>query len=364
MAETEKKEQNITTLITAKAVAKMLSTSVRTVWRYSSSGRLPMPLTEEQKQYLVKNLDNCDAALADNPVLASIYCPKWRQEFRQKALRANEFGDILYPEAYGAPHFEDLRQFPRCYQQRLEEGARILLPKLITSDRNGLITRLRGNSRNNPASGAEELLLARGFALQFGTDSIEVPQSDSSKRRPEFIVNISGKKIEIEAKGLLDSQHVQQLNQSARTLGQNYWISLDSSIGDPKRVRRALAKKIFESAHHSPCIIVLTLYSGFDFPVGFDLARQMALCPGHFRIPETQYPLAVALASDHRRILGVWFNSTVLERESIDGLTKERLRSAVRQSFYACTDSVFFDESMSEDEHEKMLECVRARRHS
>ena len=318
-----------------------------------------MPLTEDQKQDIQKDLDKCDAALADKPVLASIYCPKWRQEFRQKALRVNELRDIPYPDAYGAPYFENLRIFPRCYQQRLEEGANVLLHKLMKSDRNNLINRLR---ETGPASGAEELLLARGSALQFGVDSIEAPESDPSKPRPEFIVNISGKKIEIEAKGLLDSQQVQQLNQSARTSGQNYWISQDSSIGDPKRVRRALAKKILESAPHSPCIIVLTLYSGFDFLVGFDLARQMALCPGDFSIPETQYPLAVALASDHRRILGVWFNSVVLKRKSIDGLTKERLRSAVRQSFYACTDSVFFDESMSEDDHEKMLE--RARRHS
>lgn len=253
------------------------------------------------------------------------------------------------------------KMLPACYQHRLEEGAVILLPKLSQIEKNHLIKRMRGDGC---LSAEEELLLARGFALQFGIDSIEAPESDPSKPRPEFIVNISGKKIEIEAKGLLDSQQVQHFNQSARTLGKNYWISVDASIGDPKRVRRALAKKIFKSTHHSPCIIVLTLYSGFDFPVGFDLARQIALCPGHFRIPETQYPLAVALASDHRRILGVWFNSVVLERENIDGLTKEHLRSAVRQSFYACTDSVFFDESMSEEDHEKMLERVRARGHS
>ena len=42
-----------------------------------------------------------------------------------------------------------------------------------------------------------------------------------------------------------------------------------------------------------------------------------------------------------------------------DELMKERLRNAVRQSFYACTDSVFFDESMSEDDHEKMLTVCR-----
>lgn len=315
-----------------------------------------MPLNEDQKKHIQKNLDKCDAALADKPKLASIYCPKWRQEFRQKALGVSALGDILYPEAYGATYFEDLGKFPRCYQQSLEEGASVLLPKLIKSDRNGLIKRLRETS---PASGTEELLLARGFALQFGVDSIEAPQSDPSKPRPEFIVNISGKKIEIEATGLLDSPQVQQLNQLARSLGKNYWISVDSSIGDPKRVRRAMAKKILESVRHTPFIIVLTLYSGFDFAVGFDLARQMALCPGNFRIPETQYPLAVALASDHRRILGVWFNSVVLKRESIDDLTKERLRSAIKQSFYLCTDSVFFDESMSEDDHDKMLERVR-----
>lgn len=45
MTETEKNEQNITTLIPAKTVAKRLSTSVRTVWRYKSAGRLPETVT-------------------------------------------------------------------------------------------------------------------------------------------------------------------------------------------------------------------------------------------------------------------------------------------------------------------------------
>lgn len=314
-----------------------------------------MPLTEDQKQCIQKNLAKFDEALLDKPMLTTIYNGIWRQKLRNKLLAVDSFNDIAYPGAYSAPLFESLGHFPSCYQQRLEEGSVILLSKLSKREKNHLIKRLRDGC----PSAEEEPLLARGFALQFGIVSIEAPQSDPSKPRPEFIVNISGKKIEIEAKGLLDSQQVQQLNQLARTLGKNYWISVDSSIGDPKRVRRALAKKILESARNSPCIIVLTLYSGFDFPVGFDLARQMSLCHGHFNIPETQYPLAVALASDHRRILGVWFNSVVLERESIDVLTKEHLRSAVRQSFYACNDSVFFDESMSEDEHEKMLERVR-----
>ena len=41
MVDSEKRERNITTLITAKTLAKMLSTSVRSIWRYRSSGRLP-----------------------------------------------------------------------------------------------------------------------------------------------------------------------------------------------------------------------------------------------------------------------------------------------------------------------------------
>lgn len=32
-------------LLSAKAVAKMLSTSVRTIWRYRSSGAIPKPVT-------------------------------------------------------------------------------------------------------------------------------------------------------------------------------------------------------------------------------------------------------------------------------------------------------------------------------
>ena len=45
MADSEKKEQNKTTLITARALAELLSTSVRTVWRLRSAGKLPRPLT-------------------------------------------------------------------------------------------------------------------------------------------------------------------------------------------------------------------------------------------------------------------------------------------------------------------------------
>lgn len=323
---------------------------------------IDMPLAEDQKQNIVKNLDNFDAALADKPVLASIYCPKWRKQFRQKALGVITLGDSSYPEAYGAPYFENLRQFPRCYQQRLEEGASVLLPKLMKSDRNNLIKRLR---ETNPASGAEEILLARGFALQFGVDSIEAPESDQSKPRPEFIVNISGKKIEIEAKGLLDSKKVQELNSSARELGQSFWITFDPTINDLHRVENAIKRKLRKPTCGDATLVVLTQYTAWPaFDDTISLVRKMALCPHDFEVYEAQYPLALALTSGCRQIHGVWFNSVVLERERIDDLKKERLRSSLMQSFYSCTDSVFFDESMSEDEHKKMLERVRARGHT
>lgn len=45
MVESDKRLQAKTVLISAKTLAKMLSTSVRTIWRLRSAGKLPNPLT-------------------------------------------------------------------------------------------------------------------------------------------------------------------------------------------------------------------------------------------------------------------------------------------------------------------------------
>jgi len=308
-----------------------------------------------------KILDKCDEGLKDKPQLASIYNQTWRKKFRKKLLEAKTLSDLSFPGAYGGPYFfEGLGFYPQDYQDRIEEGANILLPKLNKSDKDNIIKRLRGVV---PGSGSaeEELLLARGFALDFRVDAIKGPNGNSSSPHPEFWVTVEKQSIAIEAKGLLDSKTVQDLNKFSKSSGQYYWISVDPSIGDPSHVRGALAKKIFKSSVHSPCVIVLTLYSAFDFLAGIDLARQMAIAPSNFAIPEEAYPLAVALVSGPRCVQGIWFNLSVAHRIGISEQTKEQIRMAVKNSFWPRPDGVFFHEGMSDDEHNNRLSEIRSR---
>ena len=199
-----------------------------------------MYLTPEEKAQKKTNFDKCDAALVDKPILASIYDRDWRKTLRERALSAQRHGELGYGAmGYAAPIFEEIGQYPRCYQSRLEEGASILLPKLSDRDRKHLIERMR---KSNPTSAEEELLLARGFSLEFGKDAIHTAAGDPSKPKPEFYVSVEGQSIAIEAKGLLDSKTVRDLNKFSINSGQYYWISVDPSIGDPSHVRRALAQ--------------------------------------------------------------------------------------------------------------------------
>lgn len=316
-------------------------------------------LTPEDKVQIKANFDKCDAALVDKPILASIYDENWRKDLREKALSAQKHGEVTYGAmAYAAPIFEDLRLCPKCYQSRLEEGARILLPKLSNGERKHLIERM---CESNPTSAEEELLLARGFALEFGVNAIRGPTGDSSSPRPEFWVSVEGKSIAIEAKGLLDSRRVRELNQSSRRLGLNYWISTDPNVVDPNHVRNALATKILKSVRHSPCIIVLTLYGPFDFLAGIDLARQIAMIPSQFKIPPKAYPLAVALVmSTTRFIQGVWFNSSLVEKIGISNETRERIRRALQNSFYPRNDGVFLHEQMTDQDHNVAVNKMHA----
>lgn len=303
-----------------------------------------------------KILDKCDEGLKDKPKLASIYNQTWRKKFRKKLLEAKTLSDLSFPGAYGGPYFfEGLGFYPQDYQDRLEEGANILLPKLNESDKHNLTKRLRGVGS---CSAEEELLLARGFALEFGVNAIKGPNDNPSSPRPEFWISVEGQSIAVEAKGLLDSKTVRDLNESSVSSGQYYWISVDPSIGDPSHVRSALAKKILKSSVHSPCVIVLTLYGAFDFLVGIDLARQMAMTPANFAIPEEAYPLAVALVSGPRCVQGVWLNLSVAQRMGISEQTKEQIHTAVKSSFWPRPDGVFFHEGMSDDEHSKKLSKI------
>lgn len=221
------------------------------------------------------------------------------------------------------------------------------MPKLNRSDQNNLIKRLQGVGS---CSAEEELLLVWGFALEFGVDAIKGPIGNKDKPRPEFIVCIEHQNVSIEAKGLLDSKEVRELNEFSKRSGQYYWISVDPSIGDPSHVRGALVQKILKSIVHSPCIIVLTLYGPFDFLAGIDLARQMAITPFKFGISEEAYPLADALVFQ-RLIQGVWFNDSEVQKIDFDRETRDRIRKALQNSFYPRDDGVFFHEGMTDDDH-------------
>ena len=289
-----------------------------------------------------ENLDKCDAALADKPNLASIYNPQWRAEFRQSALDSDTINDVAYPSAYSIPIFEDLGLYPKCYQSRLEEAAGLFLPKLSTAEKNHLIARMQVDGC---ISAEEELLLARGFALEFGSDAIVAPTGKCS--RPEFIVNFNEHEIDVEAKGLLDSDRVRMLNETARRNGQNFWTT-DESINDINRVRSAIADKINKMDENRPAIIVFTQYSAWlDIRDGVSLLRDIALNPSkcEYSIANEKVPLAIAYLSE-RLLQGVWFNPVKAANSAISTEFRERLRHAIQNSFYPRPDGLFFTEMM------------------
>jgi hypothetical protein len=85
-----------------------------------------MELTPEDKAQIKSNFDKYDAALLDKPNLSSIYDENWRRELREKALSAQKRGEVSYAMGYAAPFLGDIVD----YQDYLEEGASVLLPKI------------------------------------------------------------------------------------------------------------------------------------------------------------------------------------------------------------------------------------------
>ncbi len=298
-----------------------------------------MGLTENEMEYLSRTLDKCDAALTGKPTLESIYDPAWRSQFRQRTLAANCLADVAYPSAYAVHVLEMF--YPVDYQQRLEEGARLLLVRLPVSERNHLVERMRGAGCQ---SAEEELLLARGFALEFGDAAVLPPPGDSSRPRPEFVVQATGVEIDIEAKGLLDSQEVQQLNDCARRFGTGGWFTF-GQVDTPNRLRAGLARKLLAAKEGVPRIVVLTQYTPWLTPdVTIPLIRQLALSPLDFRIPDVKHPLAIGYVFQ-RGIQCVWFNQSVQDRHGVSADLRERLRRAVCRSFYPRPDRLFLDET-------------------
>jgi hypothetical protein len=315
-----------------------------------------MGLTEKEMEYLSRVLDSCDAALIGKPTLESIYDPAWRSQFRQRTLAVNCMDDVAYPSAYAAHVLEMF--YPVDYQKRLEEGARLLLAKLPVSERNHLIERMRGAGC---LSAEEELLLARGFALEFGDAGVLPPPGNSSQPRPEFVVRVPGHEIDVEAKGLLDSQEVQQLNDCARRFGTGGWFTF-GQVDTPNRLRAGLARKLLSVREGVPRIVVLTQYTPWLTPdVTIPLIRQLALSPQGFSIPDVKHPLAIGYVFQ-RGIQGVWFNQSVQDRHGINAELCERLRRAVRDSFYPRPDGLFLDETVdAHHENDSIARMVASR---
>lgn len=309
-----------------------------------------MPLDPEYRKFVESCLDECDAALADKPNLVAIFDEQWRKEHRERMLNADSQCDVWYPHAYAKPHQDDF--YPTDYQQRLEEGAAVLLPKLHEGEKNHLIQRMRGNGG---LSAQEELLLARGFAEVFGRDAMSVPFVPADQDTPEFHVTVGGHAIEVEAKGLIDEQEVRELNEHAMRSGQFGWYSLSPSIGKIGRLRAAVAKKLLTRAIGDARVLALTQYTPWITPVeGVPLIRALGTDPAQFDIPEEKHALAIAYVTD-RWIVGVWFNDGVTTRLKLGVEDRESIRRALKASFYGRSCGVFFHEQQSEEEQRAML---------
>lgn len=316
-----------------------------------------MELTPEDKAQKKANFDKCDAALSDKPILSSIYDSNWRKNLREKALSAQKHGEVTYGAmGYAAPLFEELGHCPKSFQYRLEEGAGILLPKLGKKEKGHIIKRMQGLI---PISAEQELLLARGFALEFGTQAVKAPQGPVDKPRPEFEVYINGKQIDIEATVLMDSEKVRQLDSITRQLGENFWISC-TEVDDIERVKNKIKEKLKRTVKDIGLIVVLNKYAKFLHSVDvINLIRQIILESQALHICDRQYPLAIAYTCRYF-IKGVWFNDTVVQEIGFDKKTKDRICKAIQNSFYLLNDGVFFHEGMTDEEHNATIKKIRA----
>ena len=315
-------------------------------------------MSPDERIQLIRDLDRCDAALNDKTALANIFNSYWRSQFRRNVVKANAIRNVAYPISYAVPILCSI--LPDRYQYRLEEGLGILLPKLSPGDRNNLVERMRCNGS---PSAEEELLLARGFALEFGPDSIKGHYGNANSKRAEFSVRLNGMDVDIEAKGLIDSQRVQQLNKGARLSAQDFWFSNDPAINSVGRLRTKLGRTLSDATPNRPLILTLTQYSTWPpADESVRMARQISMDPTSIGVDEDKFPLAVALIC-RLYIQGVWFNNRALISHDVDQYLRERLRNAVRNSFYPRPDDIFFDELIDEETHNSLLDKMRGRNH-
>lgn len=307
-----------------------------------------MPLSPEERAYVEQQLDECDAALLDKPNLARVFDAAWRAEHRAKMLAVDAWYDVWYPSSYAKPHNDMF--LPADWQDRIEEGAAVLLPKFDKAELAHFVQRMRlGGS-----STEEELLLARGFASVFGAGAISFPKVNRNSPRPEFHVTVGGLEIEIEAKGMLDSAEVRALNEHALRSGELCWSSFNPRIGSVTRVQQQVKEKLLSATTGDVRVLVFTQYTPWPPPWDVvSLLRRMAASPETFAVPLDKHPLAIAYVT-YRWTTGVWLSVAAAQRAGLGPADLQCVRAAIGASFYARSDGLLFDET-NDDKREREL---------
>jgi hypothetical protein len=316
-------------------------------------------MADKKEHPMVSWIAKYDDALADKPFLAPVYDTIWRQKIHTRLLTPGNVCYVGNAFGYQAPLLEACGLIRQGWQCKLEQGAEFLLPKLSDGERRHLTRRMQDREST---SAEEELLLARGFALEFGRDAVAVPQTPSDKPRPEFEVEADGHRVLVEAKGRTRAESVEREREFRRRVESLLGIQIQAPPPLDDKVDQWTKNTIFrtlrsKSERDSGFILVLSLYTLTEdggvtaISAISELAENPGnpTCsrksPGDLNLSPEHWPLAIALVSGGS-IWGVWFNSTVCERLGIGTGTQERIRAAIRNSFYSREDGVFLQEGM------------------
>jgi hypothetical protein len=324
-------------------------------------------MIEKEENPMLSWIAKYDAALSDKETLASIYDETWRRNIRPKLLKVGSVCYLGNAFGYQAPLFEEDGLIPKGWQYRLEEGAKILLPKMSNIEQGHLIKRMRDTEST---SAEEELLLARGFAEVFKPEAIYLPQTFSASTIPEFEVNANSHCIMVEAKGRFTNKSLEQEREQLRRIESIHNIKIEMPWLDDK-IEKWIRNKICRTIRNKAVrgkglVLVLSIYTlPSDLCAIIDMVREFAENSGNsafFReksgdlnLPEEHWALAIALVFQGI-IQGVWFNTNVRDRLSINTNTQERIRMGIKKSFYRRQDRIFFDEEMNNEEYKSAIE--------
>jgi hypothetical protein len=298
-----------------------------------------MPLTKDEREFVLEKLDQCDAALLGMPTLASVFDPEWRQQLREECLAAKDFESVGIPDGYGAPYFGG--DFGPDYQQRIEKGLKIAFEMLPPRESNHLRERFR---RRGSLSAVEEVLLICGFAQVFGDGSVRPPSVIASQPCAEFTVETQHCRLGVEVTGVYDSDRVRGLWRNARVAGKSTWVTSGPSLNVSHRIRSALAKKLLKSDPNLASIVVLVRHTPWpSLAIAASEVRDAALVPRGLNIPIPRHPLGTGLISE-RFVHGVWFSDEVCLRRGVSDALRERLRQAIAGSFYSPRGEAVLDE--------------------